>query len=391
MINIGIYLATDPFGGGTYQYNLSIIKALDSLDKQKYQITAFCHAEDWKKLVPADFKTIISGRPIFLRVLGRLYKMLDTSAEGYRRFAWLFNPIIRDINKSNCDVVIYPSQDTVSYQTNKKSLSTIHDLMHRYEPHFEEYQNGEYEKREKHYSMMCKYTDGILVDSTIGKQHVIESYDVNEKKVSVLPFVPPTYLLESKDVDVKNKYYLPDDYLFYPAQFWEHKNHINLLEALKILKDRNIQVNLVLVGSKKNNYLKVMQTIDDLGLKNQVYILGYVSNDEMASLYKNATATAFVSLIGPTNIPPMEALTLGSPLICSDAYGMPEQVEDGALLVNPKSPEDIADKIEKLISNKVLQEKLIENGKRITLNYGQNEFNAHLESIILTLSSLTKK
>ncbi len=386
MKKIGVYLASEPFGGGTYQYNLSIIHALDSFDQSQYKITVFCHSEKWAEIVPKRFEKIIVARPLVLRILGRVYKMIDRSAEGWRRFAWFFNPMIKEINKSDCEIIIYPSQDALSYQTNKKSLSTIHDLMHRYESHFEEYQNGEYDRREKHYSMMCKYATGILVDSNIGKKHVVDSYTTDESKVFVLKFVPPMYLLDAKDVDVKSKYDLPENYLFYPAQFWEHKNHINLLKALRIVLDRGVDINLVLVGSKKNNYEKVMNFITELGLDNHVFVLGYVSNDDMASLYKNAVATTFVSLIGPTNIPPMEALTLDSPLICSSAYGMPEQVGDAALLVNPKSSEDIAEKIEKLVSDKNLQEEMKSKGRQVILNYGQKEFNNILEKIINLVS-----
>lgn len=382
MIHIGIYLASEPYGGGTYQYNLSVIHALESFDKNKYKITAFFHDEKWIEITPKEFAKVTAGRPLILRAFGRIYKMIDRTPEGWRRFAAIFNPMVKRINNSDCDIVIYPSQDAASYQTNKKSLSTIHDLMHRYESHFEEYQNGEYDRREKHYSMMSKYANGILVDSKIGEEHVIESYGTDEKKVFVLPFVPPLYLLEAKDIDVKTKYNLPNKYIFYPAQFWEHKNHINLLEAIKILKDRNLDVNLVLVGSKKNNYNKVLNKINELMLTDNVFILGYVSNDDMASLYKSTVATTFVSLIGPTNIPPMEALTLGSPLICSNAYAMPEQVGDAALFVDPKSPQDIAEKIRKIYLDESLAKIYIQAGyKKIEL-YGQKEFTTHLELCI---------
>lgn len=382
MIHIGIYLASEPYGGGTYQYNLSVIHALESFDKSKYVITAFFHNEKWIDIIPEEFNQVITGRPLILRALGRVYRMMDRTSEGWRRFASVFNPIVKKINNSDCDIVIYPSQDIASYQTNKKSLSTIHDLMHRYESHFEEYQNNEYERREIHYSMMSKYAEGILVDSAIGKKHVIESYGTDESKVFVLPFVPPLYLLNTKSVDVTLKYNLPEQYFFYPAQFWEHKNHINLLEALKILKDQNININLVLVGSKQNNYQKVLSKINELMLTDNVYILGYVSNDDMASLYKNAIATTFVSLIGPTNIPPMEALTLGCPLICSNAYAMPEQVGNAALLIDPKSPKDIADKIKVIDSEADVADKLIKEGKKIIKKYGQKEFSIKLESYI---------
>lgn len=382
MINIGVYLATEQNGGGTYQYNLSVICALKALDKKEYKLTAFFHSENWSKHLSDDFTHVVKKKSLWRRILGKLFTIVNKNPETYRRFAPFFNPIIKKINSSDCDIVIYPSQDAVSYQTNKKSLSAIHDLMHRYESHFEEYQNGEYDVRELHYSMMCKYVDGILVDSNVGKQHVVESYNVDQNKVFVLPFVPPYYLLDAKVEDVKMKYDLPDQYFFYPAQFWQHKNHINLLSAVKILKNRNVDVNLVLVGSKKNNYDKVIKKIEEFELSDSVYILGYVSNDDMASLYQNAIATTFVSLIGPTNIPPLEAMILGCPLICSNAYAMPEQVGNSALLIDPMSPIDIAEKMNQIIDDEVLAKKCIKRGNEIINLYGQKEFSIKLESFI---------
>jgi len=381
MKHIGVYLASDQHGGGTYQYNLSIINALKYLDTDEYKLTAFIHNKSWNKHLSDKFTIVFKEKTFVLRVLKKIYRISQIS----RRFPLFFNPIINEINNSDCDIIIFPSQDEESYQSSKKSLSTIHDLMHRYESHFEEYQNGEYDLREKHFSLISKNTNGVLVDSIVGKQHVIESYNINEEKVFVLPFVPPFYLLESNPLDVKLKYSLPSKYFFYPAQFWEHKNHNNLLLALKSLKDRSIECNLVLVGAKKNNYNSVIKKIEELGLSDNVYILGYVSNDDMASLYMSALATTFVSLIGPTNIPPLEAMVLGSPLICSNVYAMPEQVGDAALLVDPKNPIDIAKKMEMIIYDNELVKNLIQKGKEKMKKYGQKEFSTLLESHIKCL------
>jgi len=383
MVNIGIYLAAEPFGGGTYQYNLSVIGALASLDKDKYKITAFFFNKDWIRLLPKSFTQVTAGNSIVLRAISRAYNIMDNSLDSSRKFAHIFNPLVKKINVSDCDVVIFPSQDAASYQTIKKSISTIHDLMHRYESHFEEYQNGEFDRRENHYSLMCEYADGILVDSEIGKQHVIDSYGYDGGKVFILPFVPPLYLLDKKEIDIKEKYNLPERYVFYPAQFWEHKNHINLLKAMEILKtEYSSDVKLVLVGSKKNNYKEVCSKISELGLLEDVFILGYVSNDDMAALYKNSLATTFVSLIGPTNIPPMEALTLGSPLICSNAYGMPKQVDGAALLIDPKDPKDIANKISMIASDVDVAIRCIDRGYQVIHKYSQEDFNKKLEEII---------
>ena len=125
-----------------------------------------------------------------------------------------------------------------------------------------------------------------------------------------------------------------------------------------------------------------MELIKELDVEKNIFILGYVSNEEMASLYKKAVAMVFASLIGPTNIPPVEAMIMGCPLVCSNAYGMPEQVGDGALLINPRDPSDIAEKIESVWNNAQIRRELIDFGLRKIEGYSQNEFNKKLENII---------
>jgi glycosyltransferase involved in cell wall biosynthesis len=380
---IGIYLASEPFFGGTYQYNLSIIRALTNLDEKKYEICAFYYDESWDTLVPDSFIRIKSQKPSFLfRVASKIYRLIDRSDGGLRRFDSVFNTSAHLINKSGCDLIIYPSQDKMAYLTSVKSLTAIHDLMHRYESHFEEYQHGEIISRDKHYRMICEYSDGILVDSAIGKTQVIESYNIDCNKVFILPFVPPNYLLESKEVDIYSKFNLPKKFIFYPAQFWEHKNHLRLIEAIEILKNKNIDVNLVLVGSQKNNYKKVVNKISEYALEDRVQILGYVSNDEIYTLYKKAIGMSFVSLIGPTNIPPMEAMLCGCPLICSNVYAMPDQTGDAALLIDPFDANAIANAIELIWFNDNLRLELKNKGLVKAKEYNQSDFNLLFENII---------
>jgi glycosyltransferase involved in cell wall biosynthesis len=179
------------------------------------------------------------------------------------------------------------------------------------------------------------------------------------------------------------KYRIPKKYFFYPAQFWEHKNHIGLLYAVKILKDQGVLVNLVLVGAKKNNFRKTINKIKELKIEDNISVLGYVSHDDMYSLYKNARALVFVSLIGPTNIPPMEALLLGCPVIVSNVYAMPEQIKGAGLLVDPYNPIDIANNMKRIWVDDVLCEELVKKGLKVVESYGQEDFNKKLEATIM--------
>ena len=64
------------------------------------------------------------------------------------------------------------------------------------------------------------------------------------------------------------------------------------------------KVNLVLVGTEKNNLRNVKQEIINLNLSKKIFILGYVDEKDIYSFYKKASLTCFVSFCGPTNIPP---------------------------------------------------------------------------------------
>ena len=383
MRKIGVYLSAEPYFGGTYQYNLSIIDALAYLDREKYEIFAFYYDESWEPIIPNYFLKVRSKKPSILhRIASKFYRLIDSGDEGLRRFDAVFNYSARLINKSQCEIVIYPSQDKMSYLTSKKSLTSIHDLMHRYESHFEEYQNKETLARDKHYRMICAHSCGILVDSFIGKRQVVESYGLEANRIYRLPFVPPSYLLESNEVEIFKKYDIPEKYIFYPAQFWEHKNHIRLIEAINILKVRKINVNLVLVGSRKNAYKRVLKKIAEFSLEERIKILGYVSNDEIFTLYKNAIAMVFASIIGPTNIPPVEAMLCGCPLICSNAYAMPEQTGDAALLFDPLDSIELANCIERVWTDSNLRTTLKNKGYEKIKEYNQTDFNILLKEII---------
>jgi glycosyltransferase involved in cell wall biosynthesis len=152
-------------------------------------------------------------------------------------------------------------------------------------------------------------------------------------------------------------------YLFYPAQFWPHKNHINLLYALKILIDKyDLSFSLVFTGADKGNLKYVRERADDLGIVEKVHFLGFVSDEVLLSLYRKAFAMTFMSSFGPDNIPPLEAFSLGCPVIAARVHGSEEQLGKAALLVNPRDPEEIANAVRKLYSNPDLRDSLIREG-----------------------------
>jgi glycosyltransferase involved in cell wall biosynthesis len=269
------------------------------------------------------------------------------------------------------------------------SIGVIHDLMHRYERKYPEMGNWKiYYWREQAFKNLCKYNKGIIVDSRLGKEQVIDSYKISGDKVYILPFIPPSYIYSvenKKKIDEIDS--LPQKFIFYPAQFWEHKNHRNLVEAIYRLKEEIPDICLVLVGSKKNNHRQIMLLVKKYELQEHVLFLGYISNENLVELYRRSRAMIYPSFIGPTNIPPLEAMAANCPAAVSDVYAMKEQLGDAVLYFNPNSIEEIAQTIKRLWEDDELCNELRRKGKeRIQRHNTQEIFNKNVLSIINDLT-----
>jgi glycosyltransferase involved in cell wall biosynthesis len=160
----------------------------------------------------------------------------------------------------------------------------------------------------------------------------------------------------------KQKLKLPCDYIYYPAQLWMHKNHVTLLKALKIVHKKIPEIVLVLSGARQNAAGEIFTMIHEMDLDEKVRYLGYVPDSQIPILYKNAKMLVMPTFFGPTNIPTLEAFYYGCPAVISDIPGVTEQTGNAALLFNPRSEHDLAEKILLLLENKQLRAELIQRG-----------------------------
>lgn len=247
-------------------------------------------------------------------------------------------------------------------------IYTVWDLQHRVQPFFPEVSvtGRDWDSREKAYSSILPRATKVLTGTTVGKNEIIHFYGIYPDNVEVIPLPAPTFTCGDKmggrDYIFK-KYNLSRDYLLYPAQFWPHKNHINMLLALEILKkEYSIQLDMVFVGSDMGNEPHIRKTADTLGMSNYVHFLGFVPREDLFHLYRNAFALLFASLFGPDNLPPLEAFALECPVIASRVAGAEEQLGDAALLFDPKSPEEMAAAVKNLYQDPALRQTLVRKG-----------------------------
>ncbi len=348
-MRIGIAHGLSYSSGGLYQYSLTMLEALRDLREQgrlEDEFVIFSQGKndlDMSGLAGGGWETIEviyprSRREKAMSVFGRIIgdgRVRDVATNIYLRVVARqrqFNPdkfvprpaLACQFLDRGVELMLYPQPTAVSFEAGVPYVMAVHDLQHRLHPEFPEVSaNGRWEGREYIFRNGTRCALLVLVDSEIGKEDVLNFYGphgVREDMVKVLPFLPAPYLSAGVSGEEKERvrklYDLPERYLFYPAQFWPHKNHLRIVRALAILKEeRRLEADIVFVGThddwlKERTFRQVMSLARKLGLGPRVHYLGYAPDKDMSALYAGAVALVMPSFFGPTNIPPLEAWPL---------------------------------------------------------------------------------
>lgn len=373
---------------GVFQYGLSIAECLiDNVDEFDYTMLyfgkenprEFFKLKDSEKLKRVKF---VSLDPRYNNFLGKAKFLINILA---KRPIFIVNKINNKVIKNaKIDLLIIPFPLLFGFENKVPYIVSIPDVMFKHYPSFPEYSFKNQIKDNLVYGSSMRHSLLNIVDSEYGSKDLQKFFNIPEKKIKVITYIPPGYIFDFKNMSkdrvdfLISKYNLPEKFVFYPAQFWFHKNHIRLVEAVSLLKDnKKIEVPLVLVGDKNancENYKKIMALAKDLGVERQIMHLGYVPDEDMVALYKKSYALVFCTLIGPTSIPPLEAMVLGTAVLCSNLFGMPEEVGDAGILFDPFQPEDMAEKIYQVWTNENLRKKLVENGFKKAENITAAEY-----------------
>lgn len=385
--SIALYVDAKPSLGGGFSYWMDILVSLNIIcKKRKIGLIVFSPNDDWRdECKSLGIEYVNSQLSTFSCIVNKIAECIIPRIIYLKIIKYII-PYIGIAKDKNVKAAFSNRPDNKLFHVlGIKQICPIWDLMHKYEPQFEEVGgDDEITTRDNYFLDICHNAKVVLADSKIGKQHILDTYgsyvEGLKNKIEILPYIPADYIYQKEEKKCERLRF--EKYVFYPAQFWTHKNHINLIKAISKLSNEGIIVNLVFVGAEKNNLESVKRAIITYDLIEQVQILGFVSNKEMVYLYKNARMLCMPTFFGPTNIPPLEAFALGCPVAISGIYATLEQVGDAALLFNPNSVDEIADCIKMLWTDDGLCADLIQKGFAKTKSWGQEQFTKRLEEII---------
>ena len=368
---INIFIDNDPNWGGTFQYTENIVEALSR--KYKKKINIFYTKDVWLK----KFRGI-DKQKITLNFFKRFFFfMIILLIKDLKKISFLSRYLIGI--KENNDIWIFPSQDLLSVIFPGKKIVAVHDLMHLHTSFDESSSLFKRIYRNFRYKKIATNSDKIIFDSEYGKSQFLNHYKVKKSKLYVLPFFVNKMLFK------KNNFFKKEKYLLYPAKFWKHKNHINLLKAIyKLVKiDMMNDIKIYLTSSKNLEYKKIENFIKKKGLIKNVKLTGYNSNKTSAKLYTNARALVMPTFFGPTNIPPVEAFNYGCPVLISDIFASREQCGNAALYFNPNEYKWIAEKIKIIWQDELLFAKMRRRSHAMSKKYNFNNYSKKLFKIIL--------
>ena len=372
-MRLGINLLGTSYNlGGTHQYAVEFINSwVEAGGSNQHKVFIFYDDEDVisKLKIKANLvyiekpkkKSRFDIQPRIRRVLRKIV------LQGFPINSKFIRGEYEEFRKYKLDFMIQTAQGPAGFFSGIPYVVPVHDTPYQWSKETKERIPEAFRiKFESWVKGNVKKARGIFVDSNGSKEALVEGYKCDPNKIHVLQFRAPEYIDRNVDESdlrrVKTKYKLPSTYLFYPSGFVGPKNHIGLFKALAYLKNnKNITIPLILVGSTHPRLEYLSKLIDELSI--DVRYLGYVENNDMGPLYKLALALVMPTFMGPTNIPVLEAMKVGCPIVVSDVDELKKQIGDTAIFINnSNSIEEIAKAILIIYRDEELRQKLIDSG-----------------------------
>lgn len=236
----------------------------------------------------------------------------------------------------------------------------------------------------------CQKADCIIAASETTKKDIVRFLKIDESKIRVidLGFSFKTQgTIDKQSTEQDNM--LNKKYMFYIGDMRANKNLLNAIKGIQIAIKKCPQLCFYIAGAKTNEYAKLYSYVLEHGLDSNVFFLGYVSETEKYQLYSNANGFLFVSNYEGFGLPILEAAACEVPVITSDCSSMKEIAEGSSILVNPHSPNEIAEAIDKL-NDKIFRQKVVNKQKILLQKYTWSNTYLQFTEVINNIEGWTK-
>lgn len=319
---------------GTEYYTDQILKHFIELDhKNNYILYSKKHL-DFN--LPKNFTNKIISLPRFWHQIGLSSRTLIDSLDV------LFIP-------AHVIPLIHP----------KKVVITCHDVA--FEKYPDSYSTFQLWYLRKFIKDVINKATKIIAISESTKNDLIKTYKCPSDKIVVVYNGYNDKLFKP----IKNpKRLIKEPYLLFVGRIEERKNIKGLIKAFSILKQRNDNLKLVLVGKPGLGYSQIQQfkTKQPADVRRSIIELGYVKEEDLVHIYAGAKLFILPSFYEGFGIPILEAMACGCPVICSNTSSLPEVGSKAVLYFNPSESEEMVLVTNKVLKNNDLRKYLIQSG-----------------------------
>ena len=268
------------------------------------------------------------------------------------------------IEEQRLDLWFCPLMYALPLDVEVPVVNTIPDLQHE---HFAEFfPDREIAFRTLGYRSSCLRAAATIGISEFVAQDLRTRYRV-DRAVGIPLALDPSFAVGAETMrrlveGVRLKYRLDHPFVFYPANGWRHKDHETLLGAFRIVREKRRELRLVLTGWPFDVMDRLRPMFENLEEARAVRHLGYVDRQDTIGLYGAASAMVFPSRFEGFGLPLLEAMSAGTPIVCSRVASIPEVAGDAALYVDPGDPAGLAGAILRLLEDDVLRKRLVAAG-----------------------------
>jgi len=265
------------------------------------------------------------------------------------------------------DLLFCPFTAPYYWRPGLRMVAIVYDLQHVVFPQF--FPDEQRLNRERHVHQVVRHAQRVVSISQYVRDRLVEAYPAVGPRCVAIPLGLLQPCQASTPVGpVLRRLGLADgEYLLYPANFWPHKNHARLFEALRRLGTRRT---LVCTGAPNALTGELRACADALLGAGAVLFPGYLPAADLTALLQGCAAVVYPSLYEGFGLPVLEAMALGRPVVCSKVASLPEVAGEAAVYCDPTDPDDIARALSALDANPALIPAQVARGQARARTFG---------------------
>jgi glycosyltransferase involved in cell wall biosynthesis len=347
--------------GGTQVYRRELISALASFDRSN-QYILLKWEDDNIALdgLPSNFTSMA----LSCSTKGFLSSRLEQVAVNY--FLWNRpNVLSRQADGLALDLIHFPTTVISPVIHAVPVVLTFFDMQQEFHP--ENFSLSERVRRHLTYRPSARKAGLIISPSSFTAETLVQRYKIPPSKIRRVPVGISDHYKPQTDPRVlggiRQRYDLPEAFVFYPANTWRHKNHRRLLMALMLLHQQpNLRISLVCTGAASSG-----ETVSQLGRslgfpESQLFDLGFIPLADMPAVYALARMMVFPSLFEGFGIPVLEAMACGCPVVCANTTALPEVGGEAVRLFDPLNVPAMAETIRQVWEDDALRAAMARKG-----------------------------